>query len=70
MTQAAPYDGPALVHVGYPKTASTFLQRRVFDRAELGLRLADGVYEPGTAGRLVQDRRNAYLQDRRGSARK
>ncbi|KPP83935.1 MAG: Sulfotransferase domain [Rhodobacteraceae bacterium HLUCCA08] len=62
MTQAAPYDGPALVHVGYPKTASTFLQRRVFDRAELGFGLADGV---SNRARLVAwfKTDDAYLQD-------
>ncbi|MDF2233221.1 hypothetical protein P2H44_11725 [Albimonas sp. CAU 1670] len=31
---ASPYDGPALLHVGYMKTATTWLQKQVFNRPE------------------------------------
>lgn len=50
MTDITPYKGPALFHVGYPKTASTFLQHQVFDVADLGYGLADG---ESNRGRLV-----------------
>lgn len=62
MNHAAPYDGPALFHVGYPKTASTFLQRRVFDNAGLGFGLAGGA---SNRAQLVAwfKTDDAYLQD-------
>lgn len=36
------YDGPALFHVGYIKTATTYLQKKIFADAELGLGLGGG----------------------------
>jgi hypothetical protein len=36
------YDGPSIFHVGYIKTATTFLQHRVFDREDLGIGWAGG----------------------------
>ena len=36
------YSGPALFHVGYIKTATTYLQEKVFNRTDLGLALPAG----------------------------
>lgn len=36
------YDGPALLHVGYPKTASTYLQETIFSNRAFGMELAGG----------------------------
>lgn len=37
-----PYEGPALFHVGYPKTASTYLQYGVFSNSSFGFGMAGG----------------------------
>lgn len=42
MTDLAQVTPPALLHVGYPKTATTYLQNTVFCSAELGMGLAGG----------------------------
>lgn len=36
------YDGPALLHIGYPKTATSYLQEHVFSNSDFGMGLAGG----------------------------
>lgn len=40
--QPSSYQGPALLHVGYVKTGTTYLQQTVFSDAELGFELVGG----------------------------
>lgn len=47
---SAPYTGPSIFHVGYIKTATTYLQNEVFSSADLGLALGGG---EGSRGHLI-----------------
>lgn len=42
MPSEPPYGGPSLLHVGYPKTASTYLQEAIFSNRDFGMGLAGG----------------------------
>jgi hypothetical protein len=56
MSDPVPADRPWIFHVGYVKTATTFLQRQVFGRAEFGLGLPGERDHRGfLVGRIVMD---------------
>ncbi len=63
------YDGPSLVHLGYVKTATTFLQRHVFRDSHQGFAQAGGPLSRGhiVAGLIVCD---AYTFDAAAQARR
>lgn len=42
MAGQSPYDGPSLLHIGYIKTATTYLQNRIFSDRSFGMGLAGG----------------------------
>ena len=42
MKKSHPYSGPALLHVGYPKTATSFLQSEVFSNPRFNMSLPAG----------------------------